>query len=185
MENVNITSGGHGMQQEENQCPWMGIWVCLILAWLSLFRFGYPCYWSWYVCVFVFLERTWCCLFGSDLGILLALVLGFLCVCFSREILGLWVCFWLSWLLVYGFISSVYLWFGLVSLDLIKVRFGCWIWIWGLLEIRFSCLKNTKNKFNLSPQTYVLKKQNNESKIIINKIRFKVFFFFQFSNMAF
>ena len=54
MENVNIAGGGCGMQQEENQCPWVGIWVCLILAWLSLFRSGYPCYWSWYVCVFVF-----------------------------------------------------------------------------------------------------------------------------------
>lgn len=44
---------------------------------------------------------------------------------------------------------------------------------------------NTKNKFSLSPQTYVLTKKNNESKIIINKIRFKVFFFFNFLTWLF
>ena len=41
--------------------------------------------------------------------------MDFLCVCFLRKILGLWVCWRLSWLLCYGFIYSVYLWFGLVS----------------------------------------------------------------------
>ena len=135
------------------------IWVSLLLILVCL------CFW--------FLERTWCCLFGSDLGILLALVLGFLCVCFSREILGLWVCFRLSWLLVYGFISSVYLWFGLVSLDLIKIRFGCWIWIGGLLEIRFGCWKNTRNQVQFITTDLCSYEKNIESKIIINKIRFK------------
>ena len=58
---------------------------------------------------------------------------------------GLWVYFF----------DLFMVWFGLVSLDFIKIRFGCWIWIWGLLEIRFGCWKNMKNKFSLSPQTYV------------------------------
>ena len=41
------------------------IWVSLLLILVCL------CF------CFCFLERTWCFLFGSDLGILLALVLGF------------------------------------------------------------------------------------------------------------
>ena len=32
----------------------------------------------------------------------------FLCVCFPRKILGLWICWRLGWLLFYGFISWVY-----------------------------------------------------------------------------
>ena len=62
-----------------------------------LFRFGYPC-----------------------------LVLGFLYVCLPRKILGLQVCWKLSWLLVYGFISLVYFWFRLVGfLGFIS----CFFWI--------------------------------------------------------
>ena len=67
--------------------------------------------------------------------------MGFLCVCFPRKFLGLWVAGdWIGYC-VYGFVSRVYLWFGFldlfvfVFLDLMEVGFGCWIWIWGLLEI--------------------------------------------------
>ena len=64
--------------------------------------------------------------------------MGFLCVCFPRNFLSLWVArYWVGYC-VYGFVSRVYLWFGFldlffVFLDLIEIGFGCWIW--GLLEI--------------------------------------------------
>ena len=64
----------------------------------------------------------------------------FLCVCFPRKFLGLWVAGdWVGFC-VYEFVSRVYLWFGFldlffVFLDLMEIGFGCWIWIWGLLEI--------------------------------------------------
>ena len=66
--------------------------------------------------------------------------MGFLCVCFPRKFLGLWVAGdWVGYY-VYGFVSRVYLWFGFldlffVFLNLMEIGFGCWIWIWGLLEI--------------------------------------------------
>ena len=65
--------------------------------------------------------------------------MGYLCVCFPRNFLSLWVARdWVGYY-VYGFVSRVYLWFGFldlffVFLDLIEIGFGCWIW--GLLEIR-------------------------------------------------
>ena len=50
----------------------------------------------------------------------------FLCVCFPRKFLGLWVAGdWVGFC-VYGFVSQVYLWFGfldlfLVFLDLMEI----------------------------------------------------------------
>ena len=66
--------------------------------------------------------------------------MGFLCVCFPRKFLGSWVAGDLVGYCVYEFVSWVYLWFGFldlffVFLDLMEIGFGCWIWIWGLLEI--------------------------------------------------
>ena len=57
----------------------------------------------------------WCCLFGLDLGILLALVLGFLCVLFLKRnsgfvglllielVTGLWVYFFDLFMVWFGF----------------------------------------------------------------------------------
>ena len=159
----------------------MGIWVSLRLVWLSLFRFGYPCSCSGFVCVFVFLERTWSCLF----------LWGFLCVFFSEEkywVYGFardWIGYW-----VYGFISLIYLWFGLVSWIYFLFfwiwwsRFGLWIWIWicGLLEISLfhGFMKNTKNNF--SPYKKIMKVKKKKFKFC-----FLIYFLFWFklSDMAF
>ena len=78
------------------------IWVSLLLILVCL--------------CFCFLERMWCCLFGLDLGILLALVLGFLCVCFSREILGLLLIELVTGLWVY-FFGLFMVWFGFFGFD--------------------------------------------------------------------
>ena len=54
--------------------------------------------------------------------------------------MGLWVAGdWVGYCF-YGFVSRDYLWFGFldlffVFLDLMEIGFGCWNWIWGLLEI--------------------------------------------------
>ena len=66
--------------------------------------------------------------------------MGFLCVCFPRKFLGLWVAGdWVGYY-VYEFVSRVYLWFDFLDLffvfpNLMEIGFGCWNWIWGLLEI--------------------------------------------------
>ena len=67
--------------------------------------------------------------------------MGFLCVCFPRKFVGLWVARDWVGLCVYGFVSWLYLWFGFldfcffffVFLDLMEIGFGYWNWIWGLL----------------------------------------------------
>ena len=67
--------------------------------------------------------------------------MGFLCVCFPRKFLVLWVAGdWVGYC-VYGFVSWVYLWFCFLDLFFVflvmEIGFGYWIWIWGLLEIGF------------------------------------------------
>ena len=64
---------------------------------------------------------------------------GFFVCLFPKKILGLWVAGnWVGYC-VYGFVSRVYLWFGFSDLFfgflVMEIGFGCWIWIWGLLEI--------------------------------------------------
>ena len=123
------------------------------------------------------LERTWSCLF-----------LWVFCVFFSEEKLWVygfardWIGYW-----VYGFISLIYLWFGLVSWIYFLFfwiwwsRFGLWIWIWGLLEISLfhGFMKNTKNNFSFYDKIMKLKKIKNLSFV------FKIFFGFKFFDMAF
>ena len=56
--------------------------------------------------------------------------MGFLCVCFQRKFLGLWVAG--DWVgdCVYGFVSWVYLWFGFLDLFFVFSGFdGDWIWL--------------------------------------------------------
>ena len=117
---------------------WVGIWVCLRLVWLSLFKFGYHCSCSGFVCVFDFWrERGVVCFYAF-----------FVCL-FPIKILGLWVCFFGLFIVLFGFLDLF-----LVFLNLMEIRFGCWNWIWGLLEI---CLfiGFGKNKFS----SYVLTKK--------------------------
>ena len=106
-----------------------------------------------FLCVFVYEEKLW--------------VYGF-----ARDWIGYWV---------YGFISLIYLWFGLVSWIYFLFfwiwwsRFGLWIWIWGLLEISLfhGFMKNTKNNF--SPYEKIMKVKKKKFKFC-----FLIYFLFWF-----
>ena len=92
-----------------------------------------------FLSVFVFEEKLWVSGFARD-----------------------WISSW-----VYGFISSIYLWFGLVSWIYFLFfyiwwsRFGCWIWIWDLLEIGLfhGFRKNMKNNFSSYEKIMKVKKK--------------------------
>ena len=77
------------------------------------------------------------------------------------------------------FMGLFMVWFGfldlfLVFLDFMETGFGCWVWIWDLLEISFGlCLgfgKKMKDRF-----LYSYEKIMKSNKKKFNEIRFKVF----------
>ena len=110
------------------------------LKFLFLEKLSVSCLFLWvFLCVFVFEEKLWVSGFARD-----------------------WISSW-----VYGFISSIYLWFGLVSWIYFLFfyiwwsRFGCWIWIWDLLEIGLfhGFRKNMKNNFSSYEKIMKVKKK--------------------------
>ena len=110
---------------------------------------------------FSFLERMWSCLF-----------FWVFCVFLSQE--NLWVYGFVGeWLgyYVYGFIYGL-VWFldlFLVFLDFMETGFGCWIWIWDLLEISFGlCLgfgKKMKDRFLYSYEKIMKSNKKNLMKL--------------------
>ena len=109
---------------------------------------------------------------------------GFFCVFVSEEKFWVyghvrdWIGYW-----VFGLIFSIYLWFCLVSWIYFLFfwiwwsRFGCWIWIWGLLEIWWRTRRTAS----------IFMKNNESKKNKKFKFCFLIYFlfWFKFCNMAF
>ena len=114
MENGNITSGGRGMHQEENPLPmsgYLGLFETCMSGYLSLFETCVTKFVQIWVSLLLF--QVCLCFFFFGENVEWFVFMGFFVCLFLKKNSGFMGLLEIE--LVTGFISSIYLWFGLVS----------------------------------------------------------------------